>query len=224
VIQGPARLVIQDLQLAANAQLTIDTTDGRVDLYVTRNLDLAAGSYVSMPGENPGLVTLQVPGELATPGILAAEGPFYGIVYAPESTLEVSPSFEVFGALIADLLTLSGPLQLHYDRYLASLSNVSAVPSLWSWRIVEISNGSVADPYQVLGVTRATLRQPSLAHADQALDIVYVDLADVTQTYSGPESGFDWALVKRTITVSRDNEPVPPAGVRSRISIDMMVQ
>ena len=203
IITGPATIVVGDLLVRNTAELQFDTTTGPVDLYVTGELDLRSGAIVSMTDDDPAQLTIQVSG--ATPGFLKSAGPFYGSIYAPLATLNVAQGFELFGSLIAKELFLSAGVRLHYDQYVASVDAKSTLPAQRSWRILDFAPiGSSSDPYKNAGVVKGNLLPPDKAHQDQWLDVTYADLAGVTQTYSGLESGFDWSQVKEVYDASRD--------------------
>ena len=210
IVQGPAQLVIGSLNLAPGSELTIDPSAGRVDIYLTRALDLQPGSTLVIQGEDPSLVSLQFAGEPASPLRLASETAFHGVIYAPEATFKVAASFEVFGALIGDTVTLEGAVQLHFDRNLAELSIESALPKLLSWRIVSLSasGASGASPFAMRGLDPDTLPSPSEAHADQMIHVEYWDLGGTPRSYDGLESGFDWDNVLDVGTLTRDGVKV----------------
>jgi hypothetical protein len=210
VVEGPATLAVGSLRLAPGAALTLDPTDGRIDVYVTRGLDLQAGSYVTTVGEDPSKVALHVAGAPAEPVRLAATSDFHGVVYAPEAELAVDQAFEVFGALIGGRVELAGAVALHFDRALAEQSVESSLPQMLSWRIVELSaSGAVGvSPFAGLGVDPATLPLPHEAHSDQAIHVEYLDAGDVEQVYDGLESDFDWSDVKEVEYLTRDGVAV----------------
>lgn len=216
VIQGPATLVVERLQLKPGAQLLFDTTSGAIDLFVLSQLDWQPGSEVVTSSERAWELTIQVPGELEQPARLAASGELYGIVYAPQAALQVDSSLEVFGTLVGRTLDLQGPVRVHFDRHLEELAEELALPRTVSWRIVELSNPlgltQVMDPFRFLGVTRDDLRDPAAAHADQLLDVTYEVLPGVRLTYSGLESDFDWRLVTLVHSITRDGVRVAPDG------------
>lgn len=211
LIQGPAQVVLGALTLQANAQLTFDTSAGPIELFVTDALDLAAGSVLTTSSAKPEHVTIQVPGVTAQPLALRSSGPFHGVIFAPEADVTVGASFELFGALVAETLAFEGPAKLHFDLHLAQLAAESALPTKVSWRLLDLASASTnlaMDPFDILGVDRNVLAPPSQAHADQLLVIDYFDFSDVYHTYSGPESAFDWNVVKSVIRALRDGVEV----------------
>ena len=216
VIQGPATVVVDQLQMLSGATLSFDTSGGPVNLYVNTALDLQPGSVVSTSSTKAWHVTVQVPGTLASPGVLGSTGDFYGIVYAPLAELEVHSPMELYGSFVAKTMNFIGPVQAHYDQHLEEISEDLALPLLVSWRIVELSNPALSsqlmDPFAALGVVAAALPVPRDAHQDQQLDVTYADLGLITLTYSGPESAFDWNNVSRVYSIQRDGVKIDPDG------------
>ena len=227
VIQGPATLVVDRLQLELGSQLYFDTTGGTIHLYVLSELDWQPGSEVVTSGEKAWELTIQVPGELEQPARLAASGELYGIVYAPQAALEVDASLEIFGTLVGETIDLRGPVRVHFDRHLEEIAEELALPRTVSWRIVELSNPlgltQVMDPFRFLGVTRDSLEDPADAHADQQLTVTYEVLPGVRETYSGPESAFDWRPVILVHSITRDGVRVAPdGGGLAEVTSDML--
>lgn len=211
LVQGPAQVVIGSLALQSGAELSFDTSAGPVELFVTDALDLASGSLMTTSSSKPEHVTIQVPNATGAPLVLRSSGPFHGVIFAPEAAVTVGPAFELFGALVADALSFEGPAKLHFDLHLAQLAAESALPTKVSWRLVELASASTnlaMDPFDILGVDRNLLAPPSQAHADQLLVIDYFDFSDVYHTYTGPESAFDWNVVKSVIHALRDGAEV----------------
>lgn len=218
IIQGPAHVVLGSLSVEATAQLTFETSQGHVALYVTDALELASGSILTTSSSKPEDVIIQVPGETAKPIALRANGSFHGVFFAPDASVTLGKAFELFGALVAESLTFEGAAKLHFDLHLAQLAGESALPEMLSWRIVELASASTdlaTDPFKILGVDKNLLPVPSKAHADQFLRIEYYDFSNVYHTYKGFESAFDWSVVKSLIYAERDGIEVmlPRAGI-----------
>jgi hypothetical protein len=60
------------------------------------------------------------------------------------------------------------------------------------------------DPFQALGIDPNNCPSLSEAHADQVLDVQYIDQNGARRTYLGVESDFDWSLVKELLYGTRD--------------------
>lgn len=211
IIQGPAEVVLGALSLASEAELSFDTTQGKITLFVTDALDLGVGSFLSSTSTSPEDVLIQVPGETARPLALRANGSFHGVLYAPQASVQVGPSFELFGALVADDLVFEGPAMLHFDQHLASVASENALPKVLTWRLEQLASVSAdlaMDPFAILGVDRSTLAKPAEAYADQTLSIDYYDASNTYHRYTGSESSFDWSVVKTVIFAVRDGVEV----------------
>ena len=211
VIQGPATVVIGSVLVNPGAELSFDTSGGRVDLYVTDALAVQATAALTTSSIDPSQVSIQVPGTTVDPVLLAASSSFYGVVYAPEAAISLDSAFKLFGSVVGDSVTFSGASELHFDNYLAEVAAETALPSLVAWIIVDIGNDLVGfsqDPFEKLGVVQGTLRKPADAHQDQWLVIDYRRLDGSLATYEGWESSFDWSDVKAVRTATRDGEPV----------------
>jgi hypothetical protein len=210
VLQGPAEIVLGSLTLEGSAQLSFDTSQGPVRLYVLNGLDLAPGSLLTTSSTNPDDVYLQIPGETATPARLRSSGSFRGVVYAPLADVVLGSGFELFGALVADSLVFEGAARLHFDRNLSKLAAEDSLPVMLSWRLIEVGNlhSVSADPFDHLGLDPSTLPVPAGAHADQLLEIHYYDASNVYHHYEGLESEFDWNVVKTVIDGMRDGVPL----------------
>jgi hypothetical protein len=211
ILQGPAVVVLGSLLLESTAELVFDTSGGPIELYVTDSLVASARSLLTTAGADPSKVLIQVPGETAAPVQLRAQGAFHGVVYAPRTEVVLGASMNFHGSLVADALTLNGAAKLHFDRHLLELAGEKQRPTMLSWRLEElgsITGDLAADPFDLLGLDPALLPRPVASLEDQNLDIHYYDSADVYHRYSGPESAFDWGVVKTVIEATRDGVDV----------------
>lgn len=210
-LQGPAVLVTRALRLLDTSRLVFDASGGKIDIYVLDALSVASAASLGGGNTNPAAVTVQYAGQ--DPIGFQSAHPFYGTLYAPGATVTTGPGFELFGSVVADRIVLAPGARLHFDRaLLAQAGGEQALPEILAWRLVDLgpeSGGRMnSSPFQTLGLDPADLTGPSHAHADQALDIIYVDLGDQTQSYSGAESAFDWGSVTEVLTLQRDGEVV----------------
>ena len=211
IIEGPATLVLGSLDLEPEASLTLDASNGPIDIFVTDQVQLAPTSNLDVTPADPTLVSIQVTSDPEEPLELFANGPFYGLFYAPQADVEVASSFEVFGSMVAQHLGFVGPVKLHFDETLASKAGKESWPSLMSWRIVDLENqigAAGADPFVLLGVDPSLSLPPALSHEDQFVEILYLDTNNVQQTYQGWEQSFDWSNVSTVIEMSRDGSRV----------------
>ncbi len=208
VIQGPASIVVEDLEvLGSSSTLVFDTGLGPIELFVSGSLTFQSGSRVEMSCTNPSDVRVFVTG--AEPATLSATSTFHGMLYAPAAAASVGRNFVLFGSLTADALAIAPGAKLHFDQYLNYVGAKVGLPCKLSWRIVSLDSpvpGGAAgiDPFRFLGLDPATLLSPSESHADSLLELDYLDLGGVPRTYSGPESAFDWTQVQSVTSGTRN--------------------
>ena len=69
-------------------------------------------------------------------GTMTGSTGFYGALYAPDSTINVTGNAEVFGSIIAERINVSGSAAIHYDESLQTVTQVSNLyqTSVISWR------------------------------------------------------------------------------------------
>lgn len=210
VVQGPARLVVADIRLAAGATLYFDTADGPVELYLTGPAAFDATARISNGSGAPKDLALNITASAASLG-LPAGAPLHAVVYAPQASLSIPAGFELFGTLVAQAITFAGPPKLHFDEHLLEAAREQETPQLVSWRILELENNlgdGASDPFRLLGVDRTLLRSPSLAHADVPISVRYLDGVGAAATYDGPESGFDWSAATGVEALTRNGQTV----------------
>ncbi len=211
IVSGPAKLVVGTLELAAGAVLTLDTAAGPVELFITGGMDLAEGSIVETSNLTPEDLSIQVASlpQTGDPNVLlAGQAQFHGVVYAPDADVRVGRDFEVFGSIAARRLEIAPGARLHFDN---AEYEGSPIPDIISWRILErpgIDPTRGADPFEALGLERASLVGLDAAHdlAEVLLMIEYVDRFGTTQSYVGQESDFDWSKVESVVSVDREPE------------------
>ncbi len=209
-ITGPSTVLLESLIVEPGGELLIDTSGGPVDMFVTEQLDLQEGAYITLtsPDPDPSAFSLQYSG--TAEANLLATGEFHGLAFAPSATVNVAQGFEVFGALVGSLLNFTGPATIHFDVALGDAAERGALPSLVSWRILELAGAASpsGNPFTTLGVNKNTLDSPSEAHADQLLSIQYYDRSGTKQAYDGLESAFAWADVSQVLRIDRDGAVV----------------
>jgi hypothetical protein len=205
---GPLTLVVDDLSVDDGGLLTFDGAAGPVRLHVTRTLALESRSRVATTTTDPADTTLLVSVPEARRVELGSTGAFHGFVHAPEAAVHLAGTLEVFGGLVARRLVVGDGARIHMDLALASrLAEVR--PGVQAWRVVEAPRlvRAGADPLRRLGLHRVDLQRPAAAHADQVLELSYLDRAGTARTYLGPESDFDWREVALAQVGTRDDVP-----------------
>jgi len=206
VLTGPLTIVVDDLKLALDAELSFDTTDGPIELYVNNSLDMATSSLVSTSTQITSDTLIFVAAPEGKTVNFGAKSQFYGFIYAPEAEVHLSAKYELYGGLVCKELQLAAQGKMHSDLALGATLR-STLPVLQAWRVVEMPTALSTvrkDPFAVLGLDKSTLTKLAGAHADQLLDLRYESASGATKTYFGLESDFDWNDVGELLYGSRD--------------------
>lgn len=202
VLRGPVTLVVDHLAVSDDALVTLDTTYGEVDLYVTDSMSLSPTSVLETTASTSDRVTIHGVSDAPAGSTLdlSASSRFHGTVYAPASEVRVGSNFEVFGGIVARRLSIAAGARLHFDD--PSYDGESRIPFQESWKILElpeVPRGGIPtrpDP---------SSRKLGMAHdvAEVELEIRYLDAGGAEQVYAGVESGFDYSLVAEVRSATR---------------------
>ena len=119
-IQGPARVVVDDLTMVSNSTLTIDATFGPVELYATGDFDLRSNSELVTKTDRPHDAMIYLSGDNVDgtpPNKIKwdANSEYIGVIYAPEAALEFDAQFELFGSVMGYNVQLNANSAVHYD-------------------------------------------------------------------------------------------------------------
>lgn len=119
-ISGPGSFRVSHIQLAGLAQLVIDNTRGPVTLYVDGPVSIANLASVLVLNRDPEQFAIYVTGTspVSLTGKLLSS--FYGVVYAPTSTVTIAQGASFFGAFVGKSVTSTGTV--HYYSPLRSPS------------------------------------------------------------------------------------------------------
>jgi hypothetical protein len=109
---GPASYQVADLSISNNGRLVIDNAQGPVTLYVTGNVSVSGTGTIAVADPNPEKFAIYVAGSGSVQ--LSNGSNFYGVVYAPQSTIGVSGQGQFFGAFVGDKVGASGAADIHY--------------------------------------------------------------------------------------------------------------
>ena len=206
LLKGPAVVVVKQLILDASGMLEFDTTAGSVTLYVTDQVNAAASSQIINNSGDPKQVAMLVGGgSTGNPSVvLNSTGNFYGMFYAPYSTVTWPATLRGYGAVSAQSLTFAQTSRFSFDKALLNATSVLAgIPTFVSWRIVELPKiplvESRQDPLTALRAAAITPTKSDDAHCEKMIAMTYVDLSGVVRTYSGRASLFDFTTVLRIL-------------------------
>jgi hypothetical protein len=120
-VHGPATLVIDDLELRSNCGISIDTSAGPVEIHGTGDFELRSNSSFASIAQHARDVSVYLSGDNidGSPSSTIAwnsNASFVGAIYAPDADIVVESNFELFGAVIAERLTLNSNARLHFDE------------------------------------------------------------------------------------------------------------
>lgn len=184
-IAGPATLVIDQLQVDAGGTLRVDSTNGKVRVYVRDWIDLAPSSTYTSVAHDTTAVSFLVPASSAMdhdgdripepPVRVGSAGTFYGTFYAPDAAVSWPSSLELFGSVAAGQLSLAAGARVHFDRALIDAQDDDqSLPYLISWRLVELPHTPLVDnrmdPLSVLRLNNVSVPQGRDAHYTHGTD------------------------------------------------------
>jgi hypothetical protein len=108
---------VANLTMSNTAILHVDNCSGPVTLYVTGAIDIGGSAQILTCSANPEQFAVYVSGagQVAVSG---SNGSFYGVLYAPNSAVQLSNSGDLYGAVVGGSLSLSNSSRLHYDAAL----------------------------------------------------------------------------------------------------------
>jgi hypothetical protein len=111
-IVGPGSFAVSSLALSLGSVLEIDNRRGPVTLYVTGDVRVAGGRIV-VRNQDPEQFAIYstAGGSVRMSGL---ESAFYGVIYAPGSTVSLTSSSDFYGAIVADRLLTDGGARIHY--------------------------------------------------------------------------------------------------------------
>jgi len=113
------------------------TADGPVVVYIKDSFSATGSSVVGVVGDPTKLVMRFSSNSTATiENTLAGTTDFYGGIYAPETSFEISGNTRIYGAVIAQTVEASGDVLVHYDEAMAELSAPTGfyLVNIKSWR------------------------------------------------------------------------------------------
>lgn len=113
-VDGPVALVIsKDLYISDSARIRI-TTNGALRIHVSGDIGINGAGIQNDTQLPRKLLIISTTNPYDTYG-MATMTPFYGVIYTPVSSLTVTSSQEIYGAIIAKSVTFSASPKIHYD-------------------------------------------------------------------------------------------------------------
>src|SRR5581483_1625344 len=123
-IVGPGSFQLGDLRVRKGGTLFIDNSAGPVTLYVTGTFLMATGGVVRVADSDPEHFAVYLPG-VQSVSLSGAATSFYGVVYAPLSSITIAGQGEFFGAFVGASVLIQDRARVHYDSTLTT--NVPAM-------------------------------------------------------------------------------------------------
>ena len=113
-VDGPVVLVISgDLSITTSAQIHI-TVNGSLRIHLGGDLTINGNGIQNDTQLPKNLVIISTTNPYDTFG-MATNTPFYGVIYTPVSSLTVSNSQTIYGAIVAKAVTFNASPVIHYD-------------------------------------------------------------------------------------------------------------
>lgn len=126
-ILGPCNLVITTgVTIHRGATWTFDATEGPIQVHALNDFRLHDDATIRTTVEDPARVTIYLTGvhdsaDDRSPLVsLSSDAEFYGSLYAPDLSVMIANSFELFGRLEAGWVELANGARVHFDEHLAS--------------------------------------------------------------------------------------------------------
>ena len=117
-------LVRESLMVQNNALLYVDNCAGPVTVYVSGKITVQDTGQIVTCSIDPELFAVYIDG--AEPVELkGAGGTFHGVIYAPQSLVEISNDGILYGSLVAGRLDVSNSAVVHYDANLKGSSDAN---------------------------------------------------------------------------------------------------
>ncbi len=180
IIQGPAKIAINQLTVASGAELKFDTSNGPVRMYVSSGMNFASGSTLSSTDQDPTQLMIAVgasdsvsaEGDDIQAVNLGASGEFYGFIYSPHADLTLRSDLDYYGSMIAKEILIAPNATLNFDEALLDFTADGSriVSDMISWRFVELPQAEIVqkriDPIKWMQIKGKTLVKPSESHDD----------------------------------------------------------
>lgn len=105
----PGDFYFNDLTLSGQSSLLIS---GTTRIYLTGNLSTSGGDLINSTQDPANLRIFMTGGTVK----LNASVDWYGFLYAPNSEISLSGNADLFGAIVGDVISGTGNLDLHFDE------------------------------------------------------------------------------------------------------------
>jgi hypothetical protein len=142
---GPARIVVDNMELSSNSQIVVDATGGPVEFFVHDDFILNSNTLIASTTFTPSDVSINLESDnVINPeeNVQLAEVTFesnsalYGTIFAPNAMIDIDSNFELFGSVIGRQVSLDSWSRVHFDEALMNVvnQNVAADWQAVCWR------------------------------------------------------------------------------------------
>lgn len=123
-VNGDGVYCFQNLTLQGGGTLT---STGPVTVYITGQFVAKGNSLMGVPSDPTDLLVLMTPtgGATIEQGTMTGTTGFYGALYGPNSTINITGNAEIFGSVIAQTINVTGSATIHYDEALSETTNIT---------------------------------------------------------------------------------------------------
>lgn len=130
----PGTYCYRNLTIEGNGDLTTNGT-GQVTVYLTGVIVAKGNSVVGYAPDPKQMVFLMAPTADATieQGTMTGSTKFYGALYGPGSTINITGNAQIYGSIIGQTVNVSGSAEVHYDK---ALEDSTVVSGLYATRII----------------------------------------------------------------------------------------
>jgi hypothetical protein len=154
VIEGPATLVFESMELRSNSSLRVDAEGGPVEIYVINDFVMNSNTLVAAYSNLPRDLSFHLLSDnVINPELevdldevdFDSNAKLYGTIYGPSAAIEINSNFELFGAIVARSLDLDSNSRIHYDESLAEIAaeeEEAATMEIVCWRTLPWSGGN----------------------------------------------------------------------------------
>lgn len=131
---GDGTYCFEDLNIEGSSNVM---PHGDVKVYLTGTLTVVGNTDVGNPDDPTDLIFYMTANSIATiEGSLLGTSKFYGGLYAPDATIAIGGNTEIFGAVAANRVHVTGSAIIHYDEAMADLTTEpgSYTTELTAWQ------------------------------------------------------------------------------------------
>jgi hypothetical protein len=143
-LTGPANIVISNLTMVSNSNISINDAAGPVTLTIIDNVKLDSNSNIIPISKNPANLRINMLSDnVADPEVVVAldsvsissNTTIYGVIYAPEARIRLDSNFVLYGAIMARDLSFDSNCKFHFDENLLSaMASGATTYEVLAWR------------------------------------------------------------------------------------------